>query len=981
MSASFRTRSKAAFSRLRLENLEEREVLANDLDLNLGSLLPSVTSFADINGDIVNIQLSGSTGNVSITSDESVLVNGQLDAGEQISGIVITNASANFVMNVTVDSTAGDGTIQLGNISSNRIIRGIYATGTAGADTNVQLSSFTGPGFSNGGGISVTSIVGNSSGVALNISGTLQQRTVINVAEDLTGDVRIGGAFGGVINVGGNVVEDGDGSRWTLNAATLNTGAINVGGDFASDLEARALFSGAITIGGAASGNFIFQEVAARARLVADSWANVDVNGNFAGSITARDGDLDLFVRNNVSGSISTSGLANLQVNGSVHGPARLVVGDALTATISGDLAGRITADGNVDLTLGRSMIGAKINSGGSVEVNAGGGINAKSNIQAQGGVSLTLNGGILDSTIDSNGSDVVLDVRTAVTNARIGADGGVSGTLRGGLNGTTIITEDGDLDLNITGNIANSRLNAQGAVMLDVSGSVSGTQMTSLGGDVSLTATGSVTGARIAADNVSLDVNGSVNSTRIDAVASISADINGSLTDSNLVAVAGESAAIDLDVGLDLARTHISTSSIDLVVGRHMLDSSLTIAGDIAASVTGNVTNSRIVSLTGGLELNVGGAVSGTTVDLAGDASVDINGGLTNSRLYIDGSAGTTLDILGNVSGSTIDAGAASLSAALRGDVTRSTITADGDITLGIDRSLTDTRINGGGAVSMTLGGSLTRSDIAAGGVVTIGTIGGMNDVDISTTDSVSLALGGNVLNSSIEAVAGVTANVSGNVTTTNVQVADGDVSLSVGGSFVSGSVQAGGNVTVSTGLDLGASIDGDTLDIRVGRDLLDASVLAAVNVADLNGDTTGLFVGRDLNGDLTVTGTLATGTTGSSQTVVVRDVGVNARLNINDIDEAASADELVFGGFFRGELNIMGDLDTDIRIVRDLAQASIGGYVNSDIVVGGRVNSFTSSSLFDSTGSASGDFVDATGSATGSLTAGSILDIDPLS
>ena len=111
-----------------LEPLEPRLLLTTVIDLSAATPAPNNVTFTDQQGDVVTIQLSGTAGTATITSDDLAIINaGNLDAGENIAGIAITGATNDFVMKFSVDSggAGANGNVLMGNITSDRVIGGI----------------------------------------------------------------------------------------------------------------------------------------------------------------------------------------------------------------------------------------------------------------------------------------------------------------------------------------------------------------------------------------------------------------------------------------------------------------------------------------------------------------------------------------------------------------------------------------------------------------------------------------------------------------------------------------------------------------------------------------------------------------------------------------------------------------------------------------------------------------------------------------
>src|SRR5262249_8407130 len=125
---------------LRLEELESREVPASFSILNV--LGTNTATFTDANANVVTVQISGAAGKAALP--DSLL--GIIDDGDNIAGVAITGASADFTMSFSVNGAATVGNVELGNITSTTLIRGIYTIQDNTPPVTFDLGSFKGPG-------------------------------------------------------------------------------------------------------------------------------------------------------------------------------------------------------------------------------------------------------------------------------------------------------------------------------------------------------------------------------------------------------------------------------------------------------------------------------------------------------------------------------------------------------------------------------------------------------------------------------------------------------------------------------------------------------------------------------------------------------------------------------------------------------------------------------------------------------------------
>lgn len=981
MSILTRSRKKPRNARLALQHLEEREVLTTTLDLNAATAAPKIFTFIDGTGDAVTIRLQGSSGSAIITSDDGG--DGTLDDGENIQSISIVNPSSNFLISFAVDNSAGDGIIGLGEITANRTIRGVFtvADQTSGNPSDFQLTSFVGPGLSNGGSISVNTIVGNANGVGLTLTNGLGAKQSVQVSGDVNGRVTLGGVgLAGSINVGGAVAS----GNWQL-ATIATTGALNVTDNFEPNLTVTGTTAGSINIAGATVGAFNFsQDVLARARLNASNWADVNAQRNFGGSLNAVSGNVDLFVRGNLLGTanVQSADTLDFAVVGSVLSAAKLSAQAEIEGTVGGNFSGRITGQSDGSFAIGGSVIGGRINLDNNLTLNVNGSVLAKSSIQTEDDQEVVIRGVVADSSFTATTGELSISIGGAVTNAKFFASDALTFTAGGTVTNANIQGSSADVTVSITGSLVNSRVSCGSEdLSVSVTGNVVNSRLSALESDVTLEVGGNVTTTRITGEDIVLDINGLMSGSHVDAEETVSADIGGNLVDTVITALVPQlDGSITLDVGGDMIKSHLAADEIFLTVNRSVIDS-VAVAGvrDITASIGGALTNSTLTALNNDIVLEVNGSVTASEIEAGSVVSADIAGSLVNSKIYGDeGSEPVTLSVGGDVIGSIVEAGDGDIAVAVTGNVRTSTFNASSNVTMSVGKSITDSAITAGSDLTLTVGGSVARTNIIADNDIVLTIAGSVSDSDISSSDSnITATIGGSVTNTTVQAQTDATLTIAGSVTATDIQ-ADQDVELTIGGSYQSGSIQTGATALIAVAADFGASVDADELDIRVGRDVLASSIIQAINVADQNGDNIGFKVGRDFNGQLSASNLFSTGAVGSSETVVGRDVGSNAKINIA-IDAANTADELIFAGFFRGELNIFGNLENDLTIGKDLAQASILGAVLADITVGGRVASLTTGSLFDQTSATTGDFVDQLLTITGTLTAGSIGEVDP--
>lgn len=883
-----------------MEILEPRRVLATLIDLNLGTPTPASFTYTDSTNDIITIRLEGTAGNALITQD----------GNNNVTSIAITGASPNMALSFSVNSTTnvGDGVVFMGDITSNRTIRGLFTVAdlTAG-NSNFSLSSYRGVSFSAGGGISVNQVTGDAGGVGL-VLASLPAGTAINTVSNLLGDVTINGAFGGTINAGGNVGVVGDvlriggvtGIGASIVASNINANAVFVGN-----------FQGGINSTGAIPGSLDFLAgVARQARIRTSSdVADMDVFGGFNGRVYADDLDLLVLTGNiGVRSLINASGNVVLEAAGtgaSVLSGAVVSVGGDLTGLIQGAIGGNFTARGNISLQSNTDFNGAQVVAGDELEIFA---VNIRNSLlNGDDGVSLGVLGSIFNSTVAAGDSDVSLTVSGSVTNSSFTGDG-VSGTIGGSATNSVFQGSESDLSLTIGGTLTGGRV-------------VSGSE------DVTLVVSGDVVGTAISApeSGISLSVGGVMRSATV---------------------IANDEITLKTGRGLITSTVSSTSDDLSLTIGGSVNGSVLEAGSDLTLSVGGSVVNSNLFADEGGTDISmvVTGDVRGTIVQA--------------------GSNDVTAEVSGSVVGSKFFAPESSVSLTVGGSLSDTDIVTGDEISLDVTGSVTRLRASGTNDVTLTAGGSVTRSNVTSADAEISADIGGSVIASVLSAESdITLSVAGDVRNFVTPAGANIPSVISASSSIANLTV-------DIGGSLVQSRV-VGTSVILKVGLDMFGFAQASFLDVSIGRDVLAGAKMQTRHVLDLDADFIGFTVGRNFNGLLDVAQTFTTGT-GATQTLIGGVVGAAGVLNFANIDDGASAAEFVFGGNFNGTLSTTGGLDTQLRFGGNVNQIIISGAVRDAIIIAGRLTSLTSGSLFTAINTNDGNFRDGLGNITGTLDTG---------
>jgi filamentous hemagglutinin family protein len=247
------------------------------------------------------LSVTGASGAIQLLGGLSLLGGNGLQAdltlGTSSGGISIAGATSAGVVTLT---SSGSSAVSLGDLSSSR------AQIDAGSGT-VSAGAVTG-GFSvsRSGGISVASIDGRSSGMALNAAGPIAVAGLFNLA-------------------GGSVTATGPTGSITIGGALTTTNALTLSA--AQNLSTGALSAGAFSVGATAGGTASFAALS-------------------GGALNVRSGGLLT-----VSGAVNASTSATLGSTG-----AGVTLGNGLNVATTG--AARLSAAGPIDVT-GTTSAGA----------------------------------------------------------------------------------------------------------------------------------------------------------------------------------------------------------------------------------------------------------------------------------------------------------------------------------------------------------------------------------------------------------------------------------------------------------------------------------------------------------------------------------------------------------------------------------------------------------------------------------------------
>lgn len=633
--------------------------------------------FTDADGDTVTVRVSGSSGTATFTDAGA----GSVGNGDNIAGVKITGASSDFTLTYSFDASGGGtNTVLMGDISATTSIKGVFTVPLNDAPNPAigvfTLGSFIGPGFSLHGGLSADNVVGNVSDVGIDIKGSLGATNTINFRGNVDADMRIRGALNGIIAFGNGVTATSD---LKVDGSVGKSGQIGGVGDFLGTATFGGTFSGTVTMVDDAEGNWTFNSaVLSSARLLADGWFDVNALSSFGGQLVAYESDLDLSVAGNVTGTaniVVDDGDIVMDVKGSVLSGARIsggsdvsiAVGGSLSANIAAsdsltlDVVGAITnsvlaAYSDIELNVGRGISGTKLTGSDiTIDVKAGGITNSK--LTASSNFDVTVTGSVTGTQMTSGSGDSTLDISGSLVNSQI-SSGSENLTLNvgGSIVDSHVQSDESGITVDVKGSVTRSTLAAASTSNITVTGNISFSTLLALDTDMTVTVGGNVSNSLINGSDITLDITGSLTNSSVTADEGSDLEITTGL-DVIGCSITADDTGITLDVGRDLIRTDVSsTSDVTVTVGRNMTSSHLTSQyEDVTLDVTGNMTNSSAIATSSDITATVGGNFVTSSLTAYSDVSLDVTG--SASGTITSYSSDITLDVGGTFKGTVIAA------------------------------------------------------------------------------------------------------------------------------------------------------------------------------------------------------------------------------------------------------------------------------------------------------------------------------------
>ncbi|MCO6456513.1 MAG: cadherin domain-containing protein [Pirellulaceae bacterium] len=903
-------------------------ILATAVDaLTAGSDVALVATSGDITVNHVTAAGGAAGDDVTITAQSgSILDDGSNAAGSRITGGLVTLTATGSIgasgasneidtaavtLDVTAGSGGGAGSIFLGELD-----------GVELADIDTASGSIT---IATGGATTVTAVDAGGAGSDVSLTASTGDVTVNHVTAG-TGaagdDVTITAQSGSILDDGSNAA----GSRITGGLVTLTaTGSIGASGA-GNEIDTAAVSLDVSAGSGGGAGSIFLGE------LDAVTLADVDTA---SGSITIATGGATTVTAVDVGGAGSdvtlTVGTGDVTVNHVTAGTG--AAGDDVTITAQGgsilddgsNAAGSRITGGLVTLTatgsIGASGASNEIDTAAlTLDVSAGSGGGAGSIFlgelngveladidTASGSITITTGGATTVTAVDAGGagSDVSLTVSTGdVTVNHVTAGTGAAGD-----------------DVTIT---------AQGGSILDDGSNAAGSRIT--GGLVTLTATGSIgaSGASNEIDTaaVTLDVSagsgGGAGSIFLDELNGVTLTDIDTASGSITIATGGATTVTAVDAGGAGSDVTLTVSTGDVTVN-HVSAGSGAAGDDVTITAQGgsilddgsNAAGSRI---TGGLVTltatgSIGASGASNEVDTAAvtlDVSAGSGGGAGSIFLGeldavtladIDTADGSiTMTTGGATTVTAVDAGGAGSDVSLTastGDITVNHVTADtgaagDDVTITAQSgSILDDGSNAAG--SRITGGLVTLTATGA-----IGASGAGNEIDTAAvTLDVSAGSGG--------AAGAIFLGELDAVTLTDIDTANGSITIATGGATTVTAIDAGGagsdvSLTVSSG-------DITVNHVTAGSGAAGNDVTITAQSGSILDDGSNAAGSRITGGLVTLTATGAIGASGAS----------------NEIDTAAISLDVTAGSGGGAGAIFLGELDAVTLADVDTADGSI--------------------------------------------------------
>lgn len=397
---------RAGCTRLGIDRLEGRRVLDVAGVLSIGGTVGG--QFIASDGDIVSVFITGTRGTATFNDGAGVA---DFDAG--FGSIVITGASTDFQITFLCDPL-GDGVVNLGDIATRNVIRGVNTVPVAESDPPVSyvLTSFRGVNFSRGGGLFVDVVTGdNGDDIGIELTGGLIAGATIGIRDTLDAGMLLGAgpdASRGATADGRVFIQAATTDSFIIVGRSGSPGGRNAklqiiggGDDFDAVVVFEQAFAGVVDVAGNTGGNWIFTRgVRPGARLQASTWngsngpfTGVSVFGNFGGTLVSTDdnaGEVTLTVEGDVTKTARINAATSLDavVTGSIA-PRTTITATEAQVEVGGSVSGTISMTEGLFLAVGRDVSGTIQSPDGDILMNVGGSVRKGSRILTGGNVAI----------------------------------------------------------------------------------------------------------------------------------------------------------------------------------------------------------------------------------------------------------------------------------------------------------------------------------------------------------------------------------------------------------------------------------------------------------------------------------------------------------------------------------------------------------------------------------------------------------------
>ena len=803
-----------------------------------------------------DLTVNGQTGDV--TTGTLSAANGSID----VDGAAVTVAGTTAGTDVTIDGTgdvqtgalAADGAVTVKSVNGALNVAGVRgksnaaaASATLLAKTTATVGDVTATGAVQIAGETGLTTVGTVTGGSVAVTGTgvdATGQTLTATAGDLTvngktGNVTTGAGAAVTIdgtgqvtltgNVnGGSVAVTGTGVDAAGQALTATGGDLTVNGKTGNVTAGALSATGDVDVDGAA---VTLADVTAGTDVTIDGTGAVEV-----GAVTAESAAI-------TGSGVTVTGAAT--VTGALAIDAKDNLADIDAALTAGSLSvmatGALDAAGAVDVRAdGYVLFGGDV-SGQSVDVRAGGDIDAYSSAA----------GGTLYHNLTATSGNLAL--HSANGNVQVGAlratGGGVDVTGRNILVGDTSadasVSLAGTSDVRLLGDVSGAD------VTVTAGSNLVGTDrtVTATTGDITLDAGGNVT---VAAAQAAQSVTVSGKTLTLETIEGTAGEVTLSATEAIAVGATTAGTSVEMTAAAgDIAVTGATTAGTGSVVmnaGGRVTTGDVITAGtavDLDAGTAIDVNadvnaGAAILMTTAGTIDTAGTTVKSTGGLVAFDAGQTIDAGTTEAGTYVEFDAGEGITAESTAAGTYVDMLTSAGNIVTTGEV----VAQDGDVTLTAENGAIETQQGVKARQNVRLIAARTVDALA------LEATEGFVDVDAGETVTVGTATAG----STVDLLA-----KTGNVVTTGEVVAqDGDVTLTAeGGSVEAGTTTASDTVRMTAQTDVTVS---GTTTATAGSVALNAVTGTVTTNGELNaGATVDLDAGTAIDVNADVTGTTA--------------------------------------------------------------------------------------------------------------------------